>query len=892
MAATSTTTTTTTTTSTRNVTKLVVTPQANTQTVGTFVTNVSVQPYIASRIVSFIAYNMRPNCRMHIFFDSVLVDEHCAPGGLGLTFQFDDTSDFNGVPKNGNWGDPIYSDANGVVNGQFNIPEGTFRTGDRVLQITDVDSLAYGNDAYTTIASATFTASNLSVTKESVTLTTVNPELNYVPVEQTVVTTNTQVTIKQIPDIIKISAQAHEPIAQALTINTPNAEAGVFATSLDLFFKKKSLLPNHGVTVYLCEMENGYPNNKAILPFSRVHLNRSDINDDGTATTFTFEAPVFLQNGREYAFIVKPDSNDPDYYVYSAKMGDTDLDTGLQVFSQPVIGTAYYGATDSTWVALPTEYIKFELRRASFANNSAEAIFENKPFDFLTVSNLGYTSGQSIKMGDYVFESVNSYSNSIGGTVNTSIFGVVNYYDSVKNLLYVDRSVSANSFTPDTYIQIHRFANSSLASSPNNVTLIAWANTGEIHDITVDSLVPKFASIAPAGTTLKVSYKGTKSDYSQDTNYISVPIGTESNFYDASRIVASKTNEDANLSGNQSLHYKVTMTTDTDYLSPLIDTVKYQQLALQNSIDPISQNYDEFFSSGNAKAKYISKIITLATGQDAEDLQVILSAYRPANSDIQVWVRFLNGDDNSPISQKTWTPLINKSQGLYSNPSDPNDFREYVYSVGAYYKLLQTTGTITSTNTSTTITGNNTLFTTELSPGWYINMRANTSFSEVTRKIVSIANNTSLILDTPFNGNYTNTAYYLVPPPTTPWLSTDSKTQVNGTVSSYTTNNTIVGSGTYFTTQVAPADIISINGDKQQVVSVVNNTVLTVGTPWSSNNTGANAFIVTPAGLTYLNDSNGLYSGFKKFQIKVVLMADNSSKVPIIQNLRALALQL
>ena len=889
MAATTTTTTTTTTTSTRNVTKLVVTPQANQQAVGTFVTNVTVQPYIASRIVSFVAYNMRPNCRMHIFFDSVLVDQYCAPGTS--TFSIADTSDYRQVPKNGNWGDAIYSDANGTVAGQFNIPDGTFKTGDRVLQITDVDSLAYGNDAYTTIASATFTASNLSVTKESVTLTTVNPELNYVPVEETVVTTNTNVVIAQIPDIIKISAQAHEPIAQALTINTPKNEAGIFATSLDLYFKKKSLLPNHGVTVYLCEMENGYPNNKAILPFSRVHLNRSQVNVD-TATTFTFEAPVFLQNGREYAFIVKPDANDPDYYVYAAKIGDADIISGTQVTSQPVTGTAYYGATDSTWVALPTEYIKFSLKRAKFANNSASAILVNKPVDYLNVYNIGYTSGQSIKVGDYVFQSVNSYSNSVGGTVNTAVFGVVNYYDSTKSLLYVDRSVSGNSFTTNSYVQIHRFANSALAASPNNVTLVAWANTGAVQDVVIDSLVPQFASISPAGTTLKVAYKGTTKTYSQDSSYQVVPTGTETSFYDASRIVASKTNEDANISGQNSLQYQVTMTTDTEYLSPLIDTVRSQQLAIQNSIDPISQNYGEFFTSGAAKAKYISKIITLAPGQDAEDLQVILSAYRPANSDIQVWARFINGEDTDPISQKTWTPLLNKSQSLYSSPSDPNDFREYVYSVGAYYKLLQTTGTITAANSSATVTGNNTLFTTELSPGWFINMRANTSFSEVTRKVVSIANNTSLTLDAPFNGNYTNTAYYLVPPPTTPWLSTDSRTQLTGNVSSYTTNNTIVGSGTTFTTQVAPADVISINGDKQQVVSVVNNTILTVGTPWTSNNSGANAYIVTPAGVTYLNSSNGLYSGFKKFQLKIVLMSDNSSKVPIIDNVRALALQL
>ena len=83
MAAVNTTTTVTTTTSTRLGQQLVVDSQANTISVGDFVTDVSIQPYIANRIISFIAYNMRPNQRMHIFFDSVLVDQYCAPGEPG-----------------------------------------------------------------------------------------------------------------------------------------------------------------------------------------------------------------------------------------------------------------------------------------------------------------------------------------------------------------------------------------------------------------------------------------------------------------------------------------------------------------------------------------------------------------------------------------------------------------------------------------------------------------------------------------------------------------------------------------------------------------------------------------------------------------------------------------
>ena len=267
MAIVNTTTTVATTVHTQQGTQIVVNSQANTVTVGDLVTGVELQPYIANRIISFYAYNMRPNQRVHIFFDSVLVDDYCAPGtrysGNNYITNLTNTSDYSVIEKQGDWGTPIYADMFGQVCGQFNIPAGKFRTGERTLEIADVTSLALGGDAITTKASATFTASNLTVTKQSLTMTTINPELSWVPITNTFTTSATTVTnIQLAPDFQAVYASFKEPIAQALTINTPNKEAGVFATSLELFFRQKSqsyqvvngvnTYPN-GVTVYLCE---------------------------------------------------------------------------------------------------------------------------------------------------------------------------------------------------------------------------------------------------------------------------------------------------------------------------------------------------------------------------------------------------------------------------------------------------------------------------------------------------------------------------------------------------------------------------------------------------------------------------------------------------------------
>ena len=183
MSAVNTTITTQVTTSTSQGVQLTVGNNTTTQTIGNFVTDVSIQPYIAAQIIGFYAYNMRPNQLYHVFFDSVLVDQYCAPGTIpalataGTGAVSIDTSNSSIVQLTGTWGTAIYSDNSGHVCGQFNVPGNTFRTGDRILEIADVSSIALGNDALTSKATATFTATNLSVTKQLTTLTTVNPVL-------------------------------------------------------------------------------------------------------------------------------------------------------------------------------------------------------------------------------------------------------------------------------------------------------------------------------------------------------------------------------------------------------------------------------------------------------------------------------------------------------------------------------------------------------------------------------------------------------------------------------------------------------------------------------------------------------------------------------------------
>jgi hypothetical protein len=176
--------------------------------------------------------------------------------------------------------------------------------------------------------------------------------------------------------------------------------------------------------------------------------------------------------------------------------------------------------------------------------------------------------------------------------------------------------------------------------------------------------------------------------------------------------------------------------------------------------------------------------------------------------------------------------------------------------------------------------------------GWWVNFVGNSSVGEVSARIRSITDANTMVMDRPYTMNHTGENFYLVAPATTPWSAAYTTSQITGTVTANSGNKAIVGSATKFSSELNITSIIGINGDQQKVVSIANDTYIEVGTPWTSNVTGANAYNITPAGLSYLNDAGALYTTFKRFQIKIVLQSNDTSKVPILDNLRALALQL
>ena len=93
-----------------------------------------------------------------------------------------------------------------------------------------------------------------------------------------------------------------DPLAQTFIVDQ---EGGCFVTKIDLFFQAKD--ENLPVRVEIREVINGYPGPR-ILPFGRKVLEPADVNlsdDATTATTFTFDSPIFLDEGKEFCKSLK-----------------------------------------------------------------------------------------------------------------------------------------------------------------------------------------------------------------------------------------------------------------------------------------------------------------------------------------------------------------------------------------------------------------------------------------------------------------------------------------------------------------------------------------------------------------------------------------------------------
>ena len=140
--------------------------------------------------------------------------------------------------------------------------------------------------------------------------------------------------------------------------------------------------------------------------------------------------------------------------------------------------------------------------------------------------------------------------------------------------------------------------------------------------------------------------------------------------------------------------------------------------------------------------------MTLNDGFEAADLVTYLRVNRPPGTSIRVYAKLLNENDTDAFDDKFYTPM--ELVGTETFTLNQNEYKDEKYVVPSVAKtggseLL--TGTVATSNVSTTVTGTSTRFTEDLKIGDTIAV----GVTRVNRVVTTIANNISLTVDSAFS---------------------------------------------------------------------------------------------------------------------------------------------
>lgn len=134
------------------------------------------------------------------------------------------------------------------------------------------------------------------------------------------------------------------------------------------------------------------------------------------------------------------------------------------------------------------------------------------------------------------------------------------------------------------------------------------------------------------------------------------------------------------------------------------ETIRGQTSAVTANVVS-TEYYSENLGNGpRIISRYIARAVKLADGQDAEDHQLYLTAYRPPGTDFYVYGRFLSSTDTQSLDKKAWSRLKRVSaNNFYSSSVDPENFIELEYGLPSSNLIISNTaGSTISGNTITT----------------------------------------------------------------------------------------------------------------------------------------------------------------------------------------------
>jgi len=468
------------------------------------------------------------------------------------------------------------------------------------------------------------------------------------------------------------------PLSQTFIVDKSENENGIYASSVDIFFSAvDATLP---VTLQLRPVINEAPSSSQIIPFSEVIVDASDATANSSApsvatattfTRFTFESPVYLYPD-EYAIVLTSSSD--AYKVHVANLGESVKNTtDTKVSQQPFVSSFYQPQNSSVWQPNVEKQLMFRVNRCEF-NTGTHAVYLSSNAEPLS----GNTSGINydvfkLSTSELTFSNTSieySYrgideSKTVASAANRTaqIDATYTSFSANKNITLATQKKTAaavsttglNSYAANNYYLRATMSTTDTKVSPaidlsriNLITVENEVNLGSLanSDIIVTANTGIFANPAPTAT-------------------ISGGGGTGATLTVTTSAYANGT------------HNSVTGVTVNAAGSGYYETPTVVFSASPGSGTTTATVQSELSASGgNAKTRYITRRVNLEDGFDAQDIRVILNAYKPKDTDIKVYFRVWNAEDPGDFEDKPYVLMTQETDAnlISANESIINQY--------------------------------------------------------------------------------------------------------------------------------------------------------------------------------------------------------------------------
>jgi hypothetical protein len=687
-------------------------PDAIKRTIGNKIVDVSVIPFIRSQTIWYKAKSMKPSTNVFVFFDGVSANTTPSPyitisnisntathfldgeiitqgsntaeiviGSqtsstntatlhinplystgvessafntgtvIGLTSGATGTISGLTTPTNSTQANTNFA---GETSGKIVIPGGTFRTGERLIRILDTptDNIATSS----TFAEVRYAATGILSSREAGIISTRLPIARRDNIKSDAL----------FSDQTRRNTTSNDwlnPLSQTFFVDKTQNPNGVMVKSVDVFFRQKATantttiqLP---ITLQIRPIRNNLPSPSLIVPLAEVTLRPEEVNAQSSiipnvantehSTSFSFDAPLYLPPD-EYALVFI--TNSKEYQLYTAISGKNVGGTTRRIIKQPNVGTLYESQNQSIPVADPATMIMFKLNRCEFSPTSGSLVVSSNAVSLS--SNTANVVADSIKISTSTLEFSNTTQVYSYKSTNTS----------------GDTSPDYNTIVPDQTISL-------------NERIMCEANTSDEFYIKTD-ITSTDSKISPYIDLDRLNLIMIENDI--DNGEL-----VSSDFYITNGGANYNTSVEAVVSGggtSNTATVSLTLTSNvitgvvvtgagTGYVSTPIITVSNSSIS-NGTGATIVLNGETDNRGGNINAKYLTRKVTLEDGFDASDIKVIINAYKPEHSNIIVYAKVINSDDQETLDDKNFFMLHQETANTVYSINN-NDVKEFIF---------------------------------------------------------------------------------------------------------------------------------------------------------------------------------------------------------------------